>query len=212
MSSEHSNSNSIIYKNSEPSICIPRAFNNITWKKVKETFEELFGDGCVERVDVVKKQHDNGDKFNRIFVHFKYWSAEHEEIRQRFLNGEELKIVYEEPWFWKCSMSRVEKPTGQKRGERRAPYITSLEDQHTNGRGPRNLEHVHERAFLEHLRTAPLAADRAAIAGRAAIAAFGGTAAADIVSKDHDARPECCSPRKVSSQQNVTFVTSARID
>ena len=71
MSSEHSTT-PVVYKQNEPSICIPRTFENITWQQVKETFEQLFGEGCVDRVDVVKKEHDNGDKFNRIFVPVSY--------------------------------------------------------------------------------------------------------------------------------------------
>jgi len=108
----------------EPSLCIPRTFSNITWQKVKEVFEQLFGKGSIERVDVVKKTNENGDSFNRVFVHFKKWPSDqaNQEIRQRILDGEEIKIVYDEPWFWKCSKSRVAKPTGE-RGARRAPYI-----------------------------------------------------------------------------------------
>jgi hypothetical protein len=126
MSSEQSTP--VVYKQNEPSICIPRTFDNITWNQVKETFEQLFGEDCVDRVDVVKREHENGDKFNRIFVHFKRWDEEHAGIRSRLLAGEEIKIVYDEPWFWKCSMSRVVKPTGQRRtaGERRGPYIADF--------------------------------------------------------------------------------------
>ena len=120
-----SNNNSPVTSMSEPSLCIPRTFSNITWQKVKEVFEELFGKGSIERVDIVKKTHDNGETFNRVFIHFKKWPMDeaNQAIRKRLLEGEEIKIVYDEPWFWKCSKSRVAKPTGQ-RGPRRAPYIS----------------------------------------------------------------------------------------
>ena len=49
-----------------PSICVPRVFPNITWKRVKEVFEEL-GLGEVERVDMVNKTNDKGEKFKRVF-------------------------------------------------------------------------------------------------------------------------------------------------
>ena len=124
----------IVHKQNEPSICIPRTFENITWQKVKETFEELFGEGCVAKVDVVKKEHQNGDKFNRVFVHFKHWSMEHNDIRQRLLKGEEIKIVYDEPWFWKCSMSRVPRPTPKRRG----PYIEGFNKSRGNGNNKPN--------------------------------------------------------------------------
>jgi len=120
-----SNNNSPMIPMNEPSLCIPRTFSNITWQKVKEVFEELFGKGTIERVDVVKKTHDNGESFNRVFVHFRKWPSDqaNQAIRQRLLDGEEIKIVYDEPWFWKCSKSRVPKPTGERGGARRAPYI-----------------------------------------------------------------------------------------
>ena len=28
----------------------------------------------------------------------------------RLANGDDVKVVYSEPWFWKCSVSRVPKP------------------------------------------------------------------------------------------------------
>ena len=156
MSSEQSTT-PVVYKQNEPSICIPRTFENITWKQVKETFEQLFGEGCVERVDVVKREHDNGDKFNRIFVHFKRWDEAHSTIRNRLLAGEEIKIVYDEPWFWKCSMSRVAKPTGQRRApgerrapnERRGPYIASFENTRSNQRDANAQARYRVRTQLE---------------------------------------------------------------
>jgi hypothetical protein len=30
--------------------------------------------------------------------------------REKLLKGEEIKMVYNEPWFWKCTASRVDKP------------------------------------------------------------------------------------------------------
>jgi hypothetical protein len=31
------------------------------------------------------------------------------------LSGEDVKIVYDEPWFWKCTMSTMEKPADRER-------------------------------------------------------------------------------------------------
>ena len=30
--------------------------------------------------------------------------------REKLLSGEEIKIVYDDPWFWKCNKSTLEKP------------------------------------------------------------------------------------------------------
>tara|TARA_Y100001980_G_C14263000_1_gene103780 strand:+ start:41 stop:478 length:438 start_codon:yes stop_codon:yes gene_type:complete len=98
----------------EPSICIPRTLNNITWRDVKDAFEQIIGNGTVERVDMIKDK--NGAPFCKIFVHFRYWPTDENatQIRKRLLDGEMVKIVYDTPWFWKCSASRVPKPEREK--------------------------------------------------------------------------------------------------
>lgn len=94
----------------EPSICIPRTLNNITWRTVKDTFETILGKGTVERVDLINDR--NGEPFCKIFIHLRYWPHDEDAtlIRQQLLEGETVKIVYDNPWFWKCSASRLPKP------------------------------------------------------------------------------------------------------
>lgn len=97
---------------SYPSICIPRTFSNITWLQVKTVFEKLFGAGTIDRVDVARKTTHDGNTFNCMFIHFTAWpeSAEIQEVRQKLLAGKTIKIVYDDPWYWKCSMSRLPRP------------------------------------------------------------------------------------------------------
>jgi len=99
-----------------PSLCIPRVFSNITWQRVKSVFEEL-GVGEVERVDMVRKENEKGDKFKRVFIHFKKWhkTEEAECVRQKVLSGESVTVVYDEPWYWKVFKSTVGKPVFEKR-------------------------------------------------------------------------------------------------
>ena len=96
----------------EPSICIPRTLHNVNWRQVKDAFEQVIGKGTVERVDIVPSKNSESTPFCRIFVHFRYWpnSPEITSIRQRLVNGEVIKVVYDNPWFWKCSASRIPKP------------------------------------------------------------------------------------------------------
>jgi hypothetical protein len=107
----------------EPSICIPRTLANVTWFQVKNTFEQLMGKGTVERVDIVSKNMGDNDPFCRIFVHFRYWPNTPEMIalRNRLVAGETIKIVYDNPWFWKCAASRIPKP--ERTTPRAPPYI-----------------------------------------------------------------------------------------
>lgn len=98
-------------ENASPSICIPRVFNNITYRRILSVFEEL-DLGRIDRVDLVRCENDKGEKFKRAYIHFTEWydneSAVHalETIR----GGGTFEIIYDDPWFWKCSMSRARKP------------------------------------------------------------------------------------------------------
>ena len=105
----------------EPSICIPRTLNNITWRTVKDTFEHILGEGTVERVDLINDR--NGDPFCKVFVHLRYWPTQGDavDIRDRLVAGQIVKIVYDTPWFWKCSASRLPKPERDK--PKSAPYV-----------------------------------------------------------------------------------------
>jgi hypothetical protein len=107
---------------STPSICIPRVFSNITKERVWNVFKEL-NLGHIERIDMVNKENDKGEKFKRVFVHLKYWNSsdESQETRKRLMDGEKVKIVYDEPWFWLISKSNVEKPNFQKNAQKKHP-------------------------------------------------------------------------------------------
>jgi len=108
---------------SHPSICIPRTFANIRWMQVKAVFEQLFGDGAIERVDVVRKTARDGTSFNCMFVHFNAWptDAHSQNVRQNIIDGKSIKIVYDDPWYWKCTKSRLDRP--EKRYSTTRPYI-----------------------------------------------------------------------------------------
>lgn len=97
---------------SSPSLCIPRVFSNIGWMRIKETIEEA-GWGSVQRVDVIPKKNDNGDSFNRVFVHFNKWNTEDADVKtvvDALEEGESIKMTYDEPWFWVIRKSNVPRP------------------------------------------------------------------------------------------------------
>ena len=95
----------------------------VTWRDVKDTFEHILGKGTVERVDIVRRRNDDS-AFCRIFVHLRYWRVDDvtvAEMRNRLIAGETIKVVYDDPWFWKCSASRVPKPENTRK--KSAPYM-----------------------------------------------------------------------------------------
>jgi len=95
---------------SEPSLCIPWVFPNITDRRVAYVFKQLHL-GEIERIDMVQR-----DNHQRVFIHFKEWSNTRDAntVREKLAKGEEVKLVYDEPWFWKVSASRVNKPKPQR--------------------------------------------------------------------------------------------------
>ena len=110
---------------SAPSICIPRVFPNITKARVEAIFRNL-GFGEVEQVDMVKKSNAKGEKYQRVFIHFKEWNDDEQtcQARQMLLNDQEVKVVYDDPWFWKLSASKSTRPEDRPQRRRRpAPFV-----------------------------------------------------------------------------------------
>lgn len=89
------------------SLCIPRVSVNVTHKDIYNVFNKL-QIGEIHRVDLIERQTTNNDKFKRIFIHFKSW-ADNEtanQMKTRFDSGKDVKIVYDDPWYWKLSVNK----------------------------------------------------------------------------------------------------------
>ena len=100
---------------SHPSICIPRTFTTIRGEQPKRAVFNTFRDlriGHIERIDTVHKTDQKGERYCTVYIHLK-WNMSNalaRETRQKLLDGNDIKVVYDEPWFWKCTMSNMEKP------------------------------------------------------------------------------------------------------
>lgn len=89
-----------------PSLCIPRVFANVTRERVEAVFHEL-GIGHITRVDMVVRTGEKGEPLKRVFVHLQWNNSENaRRARERLLGGNDIKIIYDEPWFWKVSANR----------------------------------------------------------------------------------------------------------
>jgi hypothetical protein len=98
-----------------PSICIPRTFTTIRGEQTKRAVFNTFRDlriGHIERIDTVHKTDQKGERYCTVYVHLKWnvTSTIARETRQKLLDGNDIKVVYDEPWFWKCTMSNMERP------------------------------------------------------------------------------------------------------
>ena len=82
-------------------------FLNIDEKRVRSVIEQLLGK--INRVDIIERTNEKGEKYKRVFVHFDYWfeTEDAQTAKTRLLEGKEIKIVYDDPWFWKVSANKV---------------------------------------------------------------------------------------------------------
>jgi hypothetical protein len=86
-------------------ICIPRVLYEITEKEIKNVFTKL-NLGTIQKIDIVVRYTEKGDKYKRVFVHIRNWYLENTlvaNIKKKLLEGKEIKVVYAYPWFWKIS-------------------------------------------------------------------------------------------------------------
>jgi hypothetical protein len=91
----------------QPSMCIPRVFENISERQVRDVFEQL-DLGQLDHIDIIERKSEKGEKYKRIFIHFSkwYWNDEACAARRRLIEGKDIKVVYNMPWFWKISANR----------------------------------------------------------------------------------------------------------
>ena len=92
---------------SQPSLCIPRVFNNITEHRIRQVFDDL-GLGKISRIDIKERKNEKGESFKRVYIHFDkwFWNEDAQAARRKLVSGKEIKIVYDNPWFWKVSASK----------------------------------------------------------------------------------------------------------
>jgi len=86
-----------------PSICIPRIHNNTTKYDIKNVFETILGKDSVHRVDLIKSH-----MCQKAFIHFKNncinYNEDYSMMYNRLCKGENIKIVVENNFIWKCSV------------------------------------------------------------------------------------------------------------
>jgi len=99
----------LINMSTQPSICIPRAFSNITEERVRRAIDS-FGAGKISKIDLVERVNHTGEKYKRVFIHFEYWyeTPHARRAKEDILAGKEIKIMYDNPWFWKASMNKCQ--------------------------------------------------------------------------------------------------------
>jgi hypothetical protein len=92
---------------SNPSICVPFIFSNISRSHIRRVFEELKL-GKIACIDL-----HLAAKCQRAFIYFDYWNTTERvnDIKARLADGKEIKIIYKDPWYWKCYLNHGRRPS-----------------------------------------------------------------------------------------------------
>lgn len=98
---------SLTSANVNPSICIPRVFSNIPGKDIIDVFQNKLNIGTIKKLDIINNNLDK--KFKKVFIHFKSWNntSKSNHIKTLLTSGKTIKVVYDNPWFWKCSLHQT---------------------------------------------------------------------------------------------------------
>ena len=83
-------------------LCIPRVFSNITEKRIRHIFYQLKL-GFITKIDMVMSKTPKGENIYKVFIHFKHFFDNENAQRalQNLKAGKEIKVIYDDPWFWK---------------------------------------------------------------------------------------------------------------
>jgi hypothetical protein len=62
--------------------------------------------GRINKVDMVSWTNKEGKTFNKVFIHIDWdrQNPEVESITERLNAGKDIKIIYDDPWFWKVTI------------------------------------------------------------------------------------------------------------
>ena len=115
------------------SICVPSVDKRINTFLIRKVFQKTNW-GKISNI-CIKIKRDNS---RSVFIYFENWNTDDnaKKIYQKLLNGEEINLVYDFPWFWKCRANLNINYLRQKILEKKVEYqketINSLNQKITN--------------------------------------------------------------------------------
>jgi len=141
----------------QPSLCIPRVFMNITEERIRHVLDQV-GLGSIDHVDILVRKSEKGDEYKRVFIHFTewYWNKDAQAARTKLISGKEIKLVYDEPWFWKVSANNWQPTSAVKpalnQASKSRPHIEFDDDEPRVTRVPSNERRDDERRRIDDRR------------------------------------------------------------
>lgn len=82
-------------------ICIPKMNRNTNKSFIREIFNS-HAFGRIENIDLILL-----GKNKRAFIHYSSWNNNEKSINVKNIldRGEDFKVMYNMPWFWKCVLA-----------------------------------------------------------------------------------------------------------
>lgn len=83
------------------SICIPKVHKKYTYKWIFRIINK-YKLGKIKNINIIP--YHNSTHFNKVVINFQHWynTKKNVDINQHLNNKGNIKIIYDEPWFWKC--------------------------------------------------------------------------------------------------------------
>jgi hypothetical protein len=83
-------------------LCLPKIDNNVTKSQLYLIFNK-YNFGNIYKIDLI-----NINRSKRAFIHYNIWNKneKNNKVKKYLDDGLDIKVIYEFPWFWKCSKSR----------------------------------------------------------------------------------------------------------
>jgi hypothetical protein len=87
-------------------LCIPRILSYITKEYIYDTINKL-NLGTIRNIDIIRSKNLS----NKAYIHFSKWNngGNADIVKERLLLGKDIKIMHNDPWFWKVVIFRKTK-------------------------------------------------------------------------------------------------------
>ena len=83
-------------------LCLPKIDSNTTRNQLFNVFNR-YNFGLIKKIDLITISNSK-----RAFIHYINWNnnEKNKKIKEYLDDGLDIKIIYDFPWFWKCSKSK----------------------------------------------------------------------------------------------------------
>ncbi len=82
------------------SMCIPRMESKYNASFIHNIFKNL---NIGDIIDIIEVPNKNNNNFKKVMINI---NTNNEIINKRFSEGKDIKIIYDNPWYWKIYQTK----------------------------------------------------------------------------------------------------------